>query len=54
MKIQIEEIDHWIKSLKRQKTEFEVDYEDFDSTGLETAINRLEESWNVIKKQINE
>lgn len=54
MKIHIEEIDHWIKSLKRQKTEFEVDYEDFDSTGLETTINRLETSWNVIKKTLNE
>ena len=54
MKVQIEEIDHWIKSLKRQKSEFEVDYEDFDSTGLEMAIDRLETSWNEIKKNLNE
>ena len=53
MKVQIEEIDHWIKSLKRQKSEFEVDYEDFDSTGLEMAIDRLETSWNIIKENIN-
>jgi hypothetical protein len=54
MKVEIEEIDHWIKSLKRQKTEFEVDYEDFDSTGLEMALEKLESAWNEIKKQIHE
>ena len=54
MKLQIEELEHWIKSLKRMKVEFEYDYEDFDSTGLEMAINSLETSWNEIKKQIDE
>jgi hypothetical protein len=53
MKIHIEEIDHWIKSLKRQKTEFEVDYEDFDSYGLGIAIEKLESAWNEVKKNIN-
>jgi len=54
MKVQIEEVEHWIKSLKRMKTEFEVDYEDFDSYGLEIALEKLESAWNEIKKQIDE
>ena len=54
MKVHIEEIDHWIKSLKRQKTEFEVDYEDFDSSGLELALEKLESAWNEVKKKLDE
>jgi hypothetical protein len=53
MKVEIENVDHWIKSLKRMKGEFEVDYEDFDSSGLDMAIENLETSWNIIKKNIN-
>ena len=53
MKLEIENVDHWIKSLKRMKGEFEVDYEDFDSSGLDMAIENLETSWNIIKKNIN-
>jgi len=53
MKVEIENVDHWIKSLKRMKGEFEVDYEDFDSSGLEMAIEKLETSWNYIKKNID-
>ena len=54
MKVQIEEVDHWIKSLKRMKTEFEVDYENFDSYGLGIALEKLESAWNEVKKNINE
>jgi hypothetical protein len=52
MKVHIEDIDHWINALKRMKTEYEFDYEGFDSYSLSVVIEKLEYHWSEVKKEI--